>query len=332
MPSIIIVNYNAGFHLRDCIQTLPPDSDIIIVDNASHDNSLSLVEALQHPNVRIIRNTTNLGFATACNIGAKASQADLLFFLNPDCRLEPNTIAELITALDSAPDIGMVGGLLLNPDGSEQAGGRRSVPTPWRSFTRAFGLSKLLPRYFKDFNLHQHPLPTAPLAVEAISGACMLMKKSTFEQLGGWDEAYFLHCEDLDLCMRYRGAGYRILFVPSARLTHDKGVCSQAQPLTVEWHKHRGMLRFYQKFFRHQYPGPFMWLVNLSVALRLSSIALYYSLKRVRTLIHEYRANQRRYQPNRTLPAASTLESRSHCTQSNASRAALPTKPSVANP
>ncbi|WP_020559658.1 glycosyltransferase family 2 protein [Thiofilum flexile] len=300
--SIIIVNYNAGHYLRDCVQTLPSDTDIIIVDNASHDNSLSLVKTLQHPNIRIIRNPTNLGFATACNIGAKASQSDLLLFLNPDCRLEPETLSELIKALNSAPDIGMVGGLLLNPDGSEQAGGRRSVPTPWRSFSRAFGLSKLLPHYFKDFNLHQQPLPTEPIAVEAISGACMLMKKSTFEQIGGWDQAYFLHCEDLDLCMRYRKADYRILFVPSARLTHHKGVCSQDRPLSVEWHKHQGMLRFYHKFFRDQYPGPLMWLVNLSVALRLSSIALVYSLKRLRTLTHAYHTHQRSQQPNRALP------------------------------
>lgn len=330
MLSIIIVNYNAGTHLRDCLQTLPTSSDIIIVDNASHDNSLALVEALQQPHIRIIRNSTNLGFATACNIGAKACQTDLLLFLNPDCRVEPETLSELSTALNSAPDIGMVGALLLNPDGSEQAGGRRSVPTPWRSFTRAFGLSKLLPKYFKDFNLHQQPLPTHPIAVEAISGACMLMKKSTFEQLGGWDQAYFLHCEDLDLCMRYRAAGYRILFVPSARLTHYKGVCSQAQPMKVEWHKHRGMLRFYHKFFRHQYPGPLMWLVNLSVALRMSAIALYYSLKKVRTWINEYRFNQWRYQSDRALPASPALSPPSTSSQPPIDADTL-TKPTVAN-
>lgn len=330
MLSIIIVNYNAGTHLRDCLQTLPPDSNIIIVDNASHDNSLSLVEALSKSNIHILRNTTNLGFATACNIGAQASQGEYLLFLNPDCRLEPNTIDELTLALNSAPDIGMVGGLLLNPDGSEQAGGRRSVPTPWRSFTRAFGLSKLVPKYFKDFNLHQHPLPDTPIAVEAISGACMLMKRNTFEQLGGWDQAYFLHCEDLDLCMRYRGAGYRILFVPSARIIHYKGVCSQAQPLKVEWHKHKGMLRFYHKFFRHQYPGPLMWLVNFSVALRMSVIALYYSLKRVRTWINEYRINQRRHQPNRTLPNSPALSPSTNSPQPPINANTL-TQPTVAN-
>lgn len=331
MPSIIIINYNAGIHLRECVQTLPSTSNVIIVDNASHDNSLSLVEALQLPNIHIIRNDKNLGFAAACNIGAKSSTTDLLLFLNPDCRLEPNTIDELVTALNSAPDIGMVGGLLLNPDETEQAGGRRSVPTPWRSFSRAFGLSKLFPRFFKDFNLHESPLPQEPISVEAISGACMLMKRSTFEQLGRWDDKYFLHCEDLDLCMRYRDAGYRILFVPNARLIHYKGICSQERPLAVEWHKHKGMLRFYHKFFRHQYPGILMWLVNLSVGLRFLGIAGFYSLKRIKNFIHEYFTNQRRQFSHRTVPPTTTTPPLSAPTEPQNITPSL-AKPTLAKP
>jgi hypothetical protein len=191
----------------------------------------------------------------------------------------------LQTALESAPDIGMVGGLLLNPDGTEQAGGRRAVPTPWRTFTRAFGFSRLFPQHFQDYDLHTHPLPTEAIAVEAISGACMLMRRDVFEQLGGWDEKYFLHCEDLDICMRIRQAGWKILFVPAARVHHLKGSCSKSRPVFVEWHKHKGMMRFYRKFFRHQYPGTLMWLVSLGVWLRFGIIALIHSIQRLKRAI-----------------------------------------------
>jgi hypothetical protein len=288
--AVIIVNYNAGGAiLTDCLTSLLVHDDLhtILVDNASHDDSVATAEHTfpDHPHLQIIRNASNLGFATACNIGAAATQAPYLFFLNPDCRLEPDTLHHLQTALESAPDIGMVGGLLLNPDGTEQAGGRRAVPTPWRTFTRAFGFSRLFPQHFQDYDLHTHPLPTEAIAVEAISGACMLMRRDVFEQLGGWDENYFLHCEDLDICMRFRQAGWKILFVPAARVHHLKGSCSKSRPVFVEWHKHKGMMRFYRKFFRHQYPGTLMWLVSLGVWLRFGGITLVHNLRRLKRAI-----------------------------------------------
>jgi len=136
---------------------------------------------------------------------------------------------------------------------------------------RAFGLSRLSkrwPRLFSDFHLHEQPLPGHPVEVEAVSGACMLVRREVVEQAGGWDERYFLHCEDLDLCMSVRKNGWKVLFAPDAVVVHDKGSCSRERPIFVEWHKHRGMLRFYRKFFSHQYPGPFMWLVWIGVWLR----------------------------------------------------------------
>jgi GT2 family glycosyltransferase len=174
--------------------------------------------------------------------------------------------------------------LLLNPDGSEQGGGRRAIPTPWRSFVRAFGLSRFAkhwPRLFFDFHLHKQPLPTQPIEVEAISGACMMVKRAAMTEVGPWDEGYFLHCEDLDWCMRFRQKGWKIMFVPSARVTHALGVSSRSRPIFVEWHKHKGMMRFYRKFFRRQYPGVMMGLVALGIWLRFGLVAGYYTLKRV---------------------------------------------------
>jgi GT2 family glycosyltransferase len=282
--SVIIVNYNSGDKLKECVASVithNPDAEIIVVDNASTDNSLALLEPLfsKGSHLRLLKNDSNTGFAAASNQGAAEANGDYLLYLNPDCVIYPGTLQKLAASIEQYPEVGMAGGLLLNPDGSEQAGGRRAVPTPWRTLVRAFNLSALArryPRLVADFNLHKQALPDKPVEVEAISGACMLVSRASLEEVGGLDEGYFLHCEDIDWCMRFRQKGWKILFVPDARVTHYLGACSRSRPVFVEWHKHRGMIRFYRKFFRHQYPGVLMWLVGLAVWLRFGCLALYY--------------------------------------------------------
>ncbi|HEX5336918.1 MAG TPA: glycosyltransferase family 2 protein [Gallionella sp.] len=275
--SVVIVNYNAGRLLLRCVELLricPLEMEIIVVDNASADGSLDALRGL--PCVRIIESPVNMGFAAACNCGARVASAPFLLFLNPDCFIKPGALERLLEALRADESAGMAGGLLVNLDGTEQAGGRRAVPTPWRSFVRAFGLahfSDRWPRLFFDFHLHRQPLPERAIEVEAISGACMMVRREAMHEVGAWDEGYFLHCEDLDWCMRFRQTGWNILFVPSAKITHAHGACSKNRPIFVEWHKHKGMLRFYKKFFRHQYPGLLMWLVASGVWLRFALIA-----------------------------------------------------------
>lgn len=283
--STIIVNYNAGEFLRSCVDSLlncPLKTEVIVVDNASTDYSLDALAGL--PNVQIIKNANNVGFATACNVGIRVASAPFLLFLNPDCFFKPDTLIRLLEAMRFDERVGMVGGLLVNPDGTEQAGGRRAMPTPWRSFVRAFGLARFAdrwPRLFFDFHLHKQPLPNHNIEVEAISGACMMVRREAIQDVGEWDERYFLHCEDLDWCMRFRQKGWKILFVPSARVTHALGVSSRSRPIFVEWHKHKGMIRFYRKFFRRQYPGVLMGLVALGVWLRFGLVAGYYTVKRM---------------------------------------------------
>jgi GT2 family glycosyltransferase len=191
----------------------------------------------------------------------------------------------MLACMKSSPQAGMAGPLLLNPDGTEQAGGRRTVPTPWRSFIRAFGLSGLrnrYPRLFSDFLLHQQPLPDGPIEVEAISGACMLIRRDALLDVGPLDEGYFIHCEDLDWCMRFRQRGWKIMFVPDASVVHHQGTCSKPCPIFIEWHKHKGMMRFYRKFFRHQYPFVLMWIVGVGVWLRFSAVAIRHSIRHIR--------------------------------------------------
>ncbi|MDN3987412.1 glycosyltransferase family 2 protein [Zwartia vadi] len=283
--STIIVNYNAGSLLRKCVDSLlacPLDIEIIVVDNASSDASLDgLKDLLQ---VRVIRNLANVGFAAACNIGVQSSSAPYVLFLNPDCFFQPDAIDPLLTSLQSSDRVGMVGALLVNEDGTEQEGGRRAMPTLWRSFVRAFGLQRYAdrwPKLFYDFHLHKQPLPDHPIEVEAISGACMLVKCTAIDEVGLWDEGYFLHCEDLDWCMRFRQKGWKILFVPAARISHALGACSKSRKVFVEWHKHKGMVRFYRKFFSEQYPAVLMWLVTAGVWLRFGLVTAYINIRRI---------------------------------------------------
>lgn len=275
--SVVIVNYNGGPYLLDTLRSVLASSvpvEALVVDNGSHDESVLLLrsELGQEPRLRIIENGANLGFARANNIGFAAARADHILVLNPDCVLEPDTLERMLAILERHPGVGMAGCLIRNPDGSEQAGCRRSIPTPWTGLLRALHLSLVLggKERLNQVDLTHHPLPAGPVPVEAISGAFMLVRRPALDQVGPMDPGYFLHCEDLDWCKAFQQAGWHILFVPDVAILHHKGVCSNERPLFVLWHKHRGMVRFYRKFLRHSYSAPLNLLVVLGVWLRFA--------------------------------------------------------------
>jgi GT2 family glycosyltransferase/nucleoside-diphosphate-sugar epimerase len=273
--SVIIVNFNAGPLLIDCVRsvlssTLPVE--VIVSDNQSQDASIAgLRRAFAgEARLKIIENAGNLGFAKANNRAIPFSRGDFILFLNPDSVIRPDTLARMLEAMRTHPKAGMAGCLIRNPDGSEQAGCRRSVPTPWRTFIRLAKLS-VLAKYHPRFESYVQtglPMPEQPVAVEAISGAFMLVRRSAMEAVGVMDEGYFMHCEDLDWCMRFHQARLDILFVPGVEILHIGGVCSSSRPVSVEYYKHKGMVRFYQKFFRRQYPAMLMWLVLTAIWTR----------------------------------------------------------------
>jgi GT2 family glycosyltransferase len=282
--SVITVNFNTGPALTTCVQSVLASTvgvELILVDNGSTDGSIARLRSAigEEPRVRIVEIGQNLGFARANNRGLSLAGGSFVLFLNPDCVIEPETIERMRRAMEAEPEAGIGGGLLLNPDGTEQAGGRRRIPTPNLALGRAFGLS----RFFgaeHDFILTGTPLPSGPIDVEAISGAFMFVRRAALAAVGPLDESYFLHCEDLDWCVRFRRAGWRVLFVPDARVVHDKGLSSHGRPVRVLWHLHRGMIRFYRKFFRDAYPAPVMWLVFAGIALRFGTLAILALLRR----------------------------------------------------
>lgn len=283
--SVVIVNYNSGEWLVRCASAaLKQTSQVIIVDNASNDNSLALIESEfpDHGPITIIRSSKNEGFAKACNKGAKLAKTDYLLFLNPDCELKEGAIQVLIDALEQNATAGMVGGVLTNEAGIEQRGSRRQIPTLRQAFLNLLGLS----RFFGDFNHHQQPLPANPIEVEAISGAMMFLRRDTFMQMNGFDEQYFLHCEDLDLCMRLRLMGKNILFVPNARAVHGRGVCSRSRPFFVLWNKHKGMAYFYKKFYKSKHSSLLMWIVISGIWVRFGINALLQQIHKIFRVVH----------------------------------------------
>ncbi len=281
---VIVVNFNGGHLVTQAIDAVLASRvpvNVIIADNGSTDGSLVLLRDRfgTDPRVKILENGKNLGFTRANNLALArdTTNTDYVLLLNPDCIVYPNTLPRVLAALETYPGAAMAGCLIRNPDGTEQAGCRRAVPTPWRAFVRTLHLNKVFANHprFRSFVLVGTPLPKKPIFQEAISGAFMLVRRAAVEEIvGPLDEGYFLHCDDLDWCMRFRQAGLQILFVPDAEAIHYKGYCSRGRPIRVLWHLHKGMIRFYRKFFRNQYPAPLMWTVVLAVWVRFVVLAM----------------------------------------------------------
>lgn len=287
LVSVIIVNFNGGPLLLEAI-TAALASDVplelFISDNGSTDGSLNAVYQAfgKDRRIHIISNGSNLGFSRANNIALKQAKGRYVLLLNPDCIIQPDTISKMLGVMDANPDAGMAGCLIRNPDGSEQPGCRRAVPTPWRSLVRVLHLNKLFPNHpcFRTFLLHQDPLPPKPEPVEAISGAFMMVRRDAMDQVGLLDENYFMHCEDIDWCMRFRQAGWNILFVPNVEALHYKGTCSKDRPIRVHYHMHRSMIYFYRKFFRQRYPSPLLALVTAAAWVRFIMLTTRELIKR----------------------------------------------------
>jgi len=259
--------------------------EVFISDNGSTDGSIHFLKnAIDDERIHIMLNEKNLGFACGNNKAIPQIKGDYLLVLNPDCLIQPDTLAQMIPIMDADPQVGMAGCLIRNLNGSEQAGCRRHIPTPWRTMVRMLYLDRIFPNNpkFESVAMHLTPLPKKHTYKEAISGAFMLIKRQALDDVGPMDEGYFLHCEDLDWCMRFKQKNWKILFVPSVEIIHAKGACSHSRPVRVEWHKHKGMVRFYLKFFRHQYPALLMYTVIFAVWLRFIILALVLSVKKLK--------------------------------------------------
>ncbi|WP_158043817.1 glycosyltransferase family 2 protein [Skermanella pratensis] len=281
--TIVMVSYHTGPVLDESITAaLSQDVgiELVLVDNGNPAavTSALVARGVEDPRIRVITGHGNIGYAAACNLGARGARGEYLLLLNPDCVLQPGTLAELVRLTETAPRPWIAGCRIINPDGTDQRGSRRELPTPWLTLVEALRLDRMAPNhpYFRRLNQHDQPLPESVTAVPAVSGACMLMHLDDYLTLGGMDERYFLHVEDLDLCFATARMGGTVLFVPQVSLIHYKST-SDASVVRIEWCKARGFTHYFRKNFTGLYPSFFLRSVNLLVwgyfMLRLSSLA-----------------------------------------------------------
>ena len=274
--SVVMVVYMTGAVLRDSITLVlcdPLVGEFVIVDNGSPPKVAAKLRALERkdPRVRLAQGHGNIGFAGGANMGAKIARGRALVFLNPDALLEPGCIQSLLDSACGQASPCVVGACVLNPDGSEQRGGRRGEVTP---VTTLMSLSHLALniRGLRRFEIHREdePRPVAPIPVQTISGACFHISRKDFDALGGFDDGFFLHVEDIDFCWRARQQGGVVLFDPQARVVH-LGSTSQTHPMVVEFHKGRGLVRYFIK--RANNPWRLMLAWGLSPLIMLAAVA-----------------------------------------------------------
>jgi GT2 family glycosyltransferase len=244
IAAIVVAHGSAGT-IDACLQRLRDAGGIAairVVDNASRDDTLALVQrhAAADARVRFVANPDNPGFAVACNQGAADldASATWLAFVNPDCLVEADTLSRLRAHARQLDGNALLGAHLVDADGVPDGAARRRDPDFAAMLRRPAALK---------LDVARDPMRSLQ-QVAAVSGALMLLPRILFERVGGFDPGYRLHAEDLDLCRRVRAAGAAVAVANDVRVLHLRGVSSQARPLFVEWHKHRGLWRYFRKF------------------------------------------------------------------------------------
>jgi N-acetylglucosaminyl-diphospho-decaprenol L-rhamnosyltransferase len=282
--TIIMVVYRTGPALAESIGRVLADpgvDEFILIDNGSTPGEELVLDiaARTDPRVVLRRGHGNIGFARACNMGAELARGATLVILNPDAFLQPSTLPGLSAALAATPAPRIIGARILNVDGAEQRGARRGEVTP---VTTLLSLTRLahLP-IFRGFEIHHEhdPTPGQHIPVATISGACFAMTREDYEALGGFDEGYFLHVEDVDLCWRVRQSGGQVIFAPDAQVVH-LGSTSHTSPFKVEFFKGLGLVRYFRK--RADNPR------RVALALGLAPLIMLVSV--VRPLLRRRRA------------------------------------------
>ena len=250
--SVVIVNYNVRDFLVQTISSLFSSSsidaiEIIVVDNNSHDGSQEHITAL-FPSVTWIGLDTNVGFGSACNRGARKARAPHLLMLNPDTIVSSDTIQKALAFFNAHPDAGIVGPKILNEDGSFQFQCRRSFPTPLNALSHFTGLSTLFPdsKVFGAYSLTWAPIDEQR-EVDAVSGACLFITTDLYTQIGGFDEAFFMYGEDIDLCMQVKKRGYKVYYSPQSYIIHFKGKSSAQRVIKSRIAFYEAMLLFSKK-------------------------------------------------------------------------------------
>jgi len=263
--SIIIVSWNVRDLLRKCLLSVNSEqstvnsqqsastvhcslfTEILVVDNASRDGTVEMLRS-EFPNVRVIANSENVGFTRGNNQALAVAQGRYLFLLNPDTELRPGALQALMEYMDAHPRVGIAGPQLLYRDGTLQSS-RRRFPTLETAFLEStklqqwFPHNRILTRYYM-----LDTRDDATQEVDWINGAAMFVRRVVYEQIGGFDESFFMYSEELDWCYRAKQAGWQIVYLPTAQVVHHEGKSSEQVVAARDIHFHSSKVRFFRKY------------------------------------------------------------------------------------
>ena len=280
---VVIVSYRSRELLRACLDSLrrhPPAGPlkVIVVDNGSGDGTAEMIRG-QYPEVELIASPTNLGFAAATNLGARTGSATFVLALNPDTAVTEGALDTVLRALESHPEVAVVGPRLVRADGSLDHAAKRSFPTPLSALGYFTGLGR---RAGIRGRLAGYTAPDVEAGpVDAVNGAFMLMRRSTFEAAGGFDEGYWMYMEDLDLCYRFDEARWVTWYEPSATVVHVKaGTTGPVRAPRLTYAFHYGMYRFYRKHYAAQKSRIVNAVVYAGIAVKAIGSIINSSAKR----------------------------------------------------
>ena len=256
--SLLIVNYNTCRLTLDCLQSVYQSDtrysyEIILIDNDSRDDSVECISK-SFPEVKLIKNNSNVGFARANNQGIRAATGRHILLLNSDTVVRKDTLEVMVAFMDSHPGVGASGCKVILPDGSLDKACKRGFPTPSASFYYAFGFSRLFPDNPR-FNGYQlgYLDSDEEYPVDCLVGAFMMVRRETIAEIGGLDETFFMYGEDLDWCYRIKEAGWGIYYFPQTTIVHLKGGSARRRPLKIVYEFHRAMILFHRKHYSKQY-------------------------------------------------------------------------------
>ncbi|MDP3025605.1 MAG: glycosyltransferase family 2 protein [candidate division Zixibacteria bacterium] len=280
--SIIIVNWNVQELLKECLNSIflnfsEENYEVIVIDNASEDDSVERIKE-KFPQVKLIVNKENYGFAKACNQGLKIARGEYLFLLNPDARVDPLTLNRIIEFMQENPEVGVGGCYVCNPDGGPQESFYR-FPSLLNTFGRMFSLFRILPlnRLTQPF-FWNYPLENVPQNIDRVLGGAMVIRREALEQAGYMDESYFLYGEDMDLCYRLKKSGWKISPILGAKVSHYQGQSSKQDLEKVIFFRFQNEFIFIKKFYPISQIALFRLLQIMGASLRLGFWALLFLL------------------------------------------------------
>jgi len=271
--SVIIVNYNVRHFLEQALLSVRRamrgiEGEVWVVDNNSVDDSVRMVQE-KFPEVRLIANKDNPGFAVANNQAIRQSAGEYVLLLNPDTLVEEDTFHKCLTFMDAHPEAGALGVKLIDGSGKFLPESKRGFPSPWVAFCKTFGLSSIFPksRLFNSYHLG-HLDENEIHEVDVLAGAFMFMRRSALDKSGLLDEAFFMYGEDIDLSYRIIEAGYKNYYFPDTKIIHYKGESTKKGSLNYVRTFYQAMIIFTRKHFTGRRAGLFILMLQAAIWLR----------------------------------------------------------------